>query len=93
MTANSKVGHDENALYIGSLGIVPSSVFPSVISYLALGHIHKAQLICGDRTRNYSGQLRSSFNFDEASHTKIVRVVEFDKEKVKAGLGSSGSLF
>ncbi|WP_251452973.1 exonuclease subunit SbcD [Parasutterella muris] len=83
MTANSKVGHDENALYIGSLGIVPSSVFPSVISYLALGHIHKAQLIGGDRTRNYSGA-PIPFNFDEASHAKIVRVVEFDKEKVKA---------
>lgn len=77
-TANSTVGADENGLYIGSSGCVPASIFPEEIDYLALGHIHTAQNVGGDPTRNYCGA-PIPFNFDEIGKEKIVRIVDFSE--------------
>lgn len=78
----SKSESGEVELYIGSLGEVPSSVFPKEIDYLALGHIHRAQNVGGDPTRNYSGS-PMPYNTGEAGQKKSVKIVEFNGREAK----------
>lgn len=66
-------------LYIGYEGSVPVTVFPDEIDYLALGHIHRAQLIKGAKTpgsRRYSGS-PIMMSFSELSTPKEVVMAEF----------------
>lgn len=81
-TVGSPKGEDVNELYIGATGAVPVSIFPSEIDYLALGHIHRAYSIGGDKTRNYCGA-PISFTFEEANLEKLVRLVDFEPEEIK----------
>ena len=81
-TVGSPKGEDVNELYIGATGAVPVSIFPSEIDYLALGHIHRAYSIGGDKTRNYSGATMS-VNFEEANLEKLVRLVDFEPDEIK----------
>lgn len=81
-TVGSPKGEDVNELYIGATGAVPISIFPSEIDYLALGHIHRAYSIGGDKTRNYSGA-PISFTFEEANLEKLVRLVDFEPDEIK----------
>lgn len=60
---------DERNLYIGSLGLIPASAFPTEIDYLAFGHLHKAQRLAGDDTRRYSGS-PVALDFPSAEPTK-----------------------
>ena len=66
---------EERNLYIGSLGLIPASVFPTEIDYLALGHLHKAQRLAGDDTRRYSGS-PVALDFSERRADKSVCIVE-----------------
>ena len=81
-TVGSPKGEDVNELYIGATGAVPVSIFPSEIDYLALGHIHRAYSIGGDKTRNYCGA-PISFTFEEANLEKLVRLVDFKPDEIK----------
>lgn len=81
-TVGSPKGEDVNELYIGATGAVPVSTFPSEIDYLALGHIHRAYSIGGDKTRNYCGA-PISFTFEEANLEKLVRLVDFEPDEIK----------
>lgn len=81
-TVGSPKGEDVNELYIGATGAVPVGIFPSEIDYLALGHIHRAYSIGGDKTRNYCGA-PISFTFEEASLEKLVRLVDFEPDEIK----------
>lgn len=81
-TVGSPRGEDVNELYIGATGAVPVSIFPSEIDYLALGHIHRAYSIGGDKTRNYCGA-PISFTFEEANLEKLVRLVDFEPDEIK----------
>ncbi len=66
-------------LYIGHLGNIPSSIFPRAIDYLALGHLHRPQIIGADPTRAYSGS-PLPLDFSEASSAKSVRIIDFDED-------------
>ena len=46
----------ERRILVGGQHAVPPDVFPEDASYVALGHLHKAQTFAGDRVR-YSGSL------------------------------------
>ena len=73
--ANGDPSDEERNLYIGSLGLIPASVFPTEIDYLALGHLHKAQRLAGDDTRRYSGS-PVALDFSERRADKSVCIVE-----------------
>lgn len=72
----------ERGLYVGSLGVLPTSIFPDAIDYLALGHLHKPQPLKGGPTGAYSGS-PIPFDFGE-SPNKSVRIVEFDAGSVSS---------
>jgi len=67
-------------IYIGSLEAFPASMFPDV-DYIALGHIHKPQIIAKSDHIRYSGS-PIPLSFDELQYEKKVLIAEFDKEKL-----------
>ena len=69
---------------LGTLGNVPSSVFPPV-DYVALGHIHYSSVVAKNPAIRYSG---SPFvmGFDEANRPHHVLCVELEKTGEKSNL-------
>lgn len=63
-------------IYIGTLDAFPSGAFPPA-DYVALGHIHRPQVIGGQQYIRYCGS-PIALSFDEASQQKSVCLVEFD---------------
>lgn len=62
-------------IYIGTLDAFPAQNFPPA-DYIALGHIHRAQLIGGTEHIRYSGS-PIPLSFDETGKAKSVYLVEF----------------
>lgn len=62
-------------IYIGTLEAFPASHFPPV-DYIALGHIHRAQLVGGNEHIRYSGS-PISLSFDETGKSKSVNLLTF----------------
>ncbi len=65
---------------LGNLGLIPMDVFPAQAAYVALGHIHKPQILHGDKTRNYCGS-PYAMEFVDGHMKKYVRLVEFQGAK------------
>lgn len=61
-------------LYVGSLAHVEAAIFPDTLSYVALGHLHRAQKVAGRDTVRYSGS-PLPMGFGEAGQTKQVCLV------------------
>lgn len=70
-------------IYIGTLDAFPASGFPPA-DYIALGHIHKSQLVAKSEYIRYSGS-PIPLSFDEAGKTaKSVLLVDFKKGKFES---------
>ena len=81
-TAGGKTmdGDGVRELYVGSLAYVGQELFPPVIDYLALGHLHIPQCV-GDNPRfRYSGS-PLAMSFGEAKQSKQVVSVSFEEGK------------
>ena len=77
--AKADQGDGMRELYVGSLIQIGLDCFPKNIDYLALGHLHSAQIIGGDPSRRYSGS-PLPMNVAEGKRTKVVVMVDFDSE-------------
>lgn len=66
-------------LSIGNLIQVGSESFPSCIDYLALGHLHQAQLVGGVQSRRYSGA-PLAMGFGESGKEKEVVIVDINPD-------------
>lgn len=75
--AKCSAGDDERNLYVGSLGQIPADVFDNRIDYVALGHLHRPQLVGGNPTRRYSGS-PLALDFSENHAKKSVLIVDFE---------------
>ncbi len=53
--AKTSEGDGVRQLYVGSLAHVGLDIFPSIINYAALGHLHMDQRVAGSDIRRYSG--------------------------------------
>ncbi|WP_272679490.1 exonuclease subunit SbcD [Providencia sp. PROV032] len=62
-------------IYIGTLDAFPSGAFPPA-DYIALGHIHRPQVIGGQENIRYCGS-PIALSFDETAQQKSVCLVEF----------------
>ena len=62
-------------IYIGTLEAFPSGAFPPA-DYIALGHIHRPQVIGGKQHIRYCGS-PIALSFDETAQQKSVCLVEF----------------
>ena len=64
-------GEVDKNLYIGGLGLIDTTAFSDAFSYVALGHIHKAQALNKTGTVRYSGS-PIAMTFDEAKYPKSI---------------------
>lgn len=74
--AKAQQGDGMRELYVGSLIQVGLDCFPETIDYLALGHLHSAQIIGDKQSRRYSGS-PLPMNINEGKTNKVVVVVDF----------------
>ncbi|MEJ6123332.1 exonuclease subunit SbcD [Vibrio sp. 2-Bac 85] len=65
-------------IYIGTLTAFPSTLFPA-FDYIALGHLHRSQMVQKNNTVRYSGS-PIPLSFDESKHQKQVVIIEADGE-------------
>lgn len=75
--ARCTAGDDERSLYVGSLGQIPADVFDERIDYVALGHLHRPQILDGNPARRYAGS-PLALDFSENQSRKSVVLVDFD---------------
>lgn len=69
----------ERDIYIGTLDAFAADGFPPA-DYIALGHIHRPQIVAKSEHIRYSGS-PIPLSFDELKSNKQVVIVEFEKEK------------
>lgn len=65
----------ERDIHIGNAAAVESNIFPSTFGYVALGHIHRPQMIGGSKMIRYSGS-PIALSFSEKTDAKCVLIVE-----------------
>lgn len=70
-----KVGGGEREVHTVADYAVPAAIFPPTTSYVALGHLHKAQSITGPCPIRYSGG-PLAVDFGEEDHTPSVAIVD-----------------
>lgn len=67
---------EQNNIYLADVENIAAGAFPEIFSYVALGHIHRPQVVGGvDRVR-YSGSL-IPLSFSETKDDKSVYVLEY----------------
>lgn len=71
----------EQSIYVGNLGDIGSEDFSPTFDYIALGHLHKPQIVDKRENIRYSGS-PYKLSFSELSHTKQVLIVETEKAKL-----------
>lgn len=77
-TAGGKTLQDDGTreLYVGTLAHINANELPDCFDYLALGHLHSAQIVAGCEQKRYSGS-PIPMSFSEAGQQKKVILVEF----------------
>jgi exonuclease SbcD len=76
------VSDSEQSIYVGSLGHIGAHDFPEVFDYIALGHLHRPQIV-GDREHiRYSGS-PVTLSFSELNHEKGVLVLSIEQDEIK----------
>ena len=82
VTVGATTSESVREIYIGTLDAFPASAFPPV-DYMALGHIHKPQLVAKSEHIRYSGSpIALSFDETKGKQPKSVVLVEFKKGKL-----------
>ncbi|HHJ18629.1 MAG TPA: exonuclease subunit SbcD, partial [Gammaproteobacteria bacterium] len=80
MTVGASSSDSVRDLYIGTLDAFPANAFPPA-DYIALGHIHRPQVVAKSGHIRYSGS-PIPLSFDELGQAKSVVMVDFDAAKV-----------
>ena len=76
------ISDSEQNIYVGSLGHIGANDFPSYFDYIALGHLHRPQIIGKNNKIRYSGSPHI-LSFSELNYNKKVIVLTLqDKEIV-----------
>lgn len=78
-TVGAKSSESVRDIYIGSLEAFPSSAFPAA-AYIALGHIHRPQMVGGAEHIRYCGS-PIPLSFDELNNDKTILLVEFNNDQ------------
>lgn len=77
--AGSSSSESEKDIYIGNLGQVSADQFPDIFSYVALGHLHRAQLVGKQSRVRYSGS-PLPFSFSEAEYKNKCYILNYNPE-------------
>lgn len=84
-TAGSSPSSDDDgmrSLQIGTLGQINGTIFDSTIDYVALGHIHRAQMVANRENIRYCGS-PIAMGFGEIGRAKECLVIDFQEKNHK----------
>ena len=81
-TLGASISESVRDIYVGNLQSFPSDAFPPA-DYIALGHIHRPQLVAGQQHVRYSGS-PIPLSFDELATPKQVLLVECQADQVSS---------
>ncbi|KAA1246002.1 exonuclease SbcCD subunit D C-terminal domain-containing protein [Aquimarina sp. RZ0] len=72
----------EQNIYVGTLGHIGAEDFPETFDYIALGHLHRPQIVGGYDHIRYSGS-PNILSFSEIGYDKKMIVLETQKDTIK----------
>ena len=75
------ISDSEQNIYVGTLGHIGAKDFPETFDYIALGHLHRAQVIGGKEQIRYSGS-PIILSFSEVNYDKKVVVICTKEDRV-----------
>lgn len=75
------VSDSEQNIYVGTLGHIGASDFPTYFDYIALGHLHRPQIIGGNDKVRYSGS-PYILSFNEINYVKKVIVLTIENNRI-----------
>ncbi len=76
------ISDSEQNIYVGNLGHIGAEDFPEIFDYIALGHLHRAQIV-GDKNHiRYSGS-PIVLSFSEINYNKKIVVILTEKNTIK----------
>lgn len=76
------VSDSEQNIYVGTLGHIGAEDFPAYFDYIALGHLHRPQIIGGNDKVCYSGSPHI-LSFSEIHYDKKVIVLTIEDNKIR----------
>ncbi len=75
------ISESEQNIYVGSLGHIGAEDFNTYFDYIALGHLHRPQIIGGNNKVRYSGS-PNILSFSEIGYDKKVIVLTIENNKI-----------
>jgi len=78
-----KTSESEQSIYVGNLGDIGASDFPAVFDYVALGHLHRAQMVGGKSQIRYSGSPYMLSFSEVGQDKKVVEIETGESLKIK----------
>lgn len=81
----AQAGDRQDNIYLGDRENIDASEFPMIFDYVALGHLHRSQIVGQDYRVQYSGSL-IPLSFSELEDKKVVKVIHFENRKMTEGV-------
>ncbi len=78
---NVETSESEKDIYVGNLGQIGAEEFPKEFDYVALGHLHRPQIVGNVEYIRYAGS-PIPLSFSEIKDKKSVAILDFDKDKL-----------
>ncbi len=75
------VSDSEQNIYVGTLGHIGAKDFPPYFNYIALGHLHRPQMIGGNEKVRYSGS-PNILSFSEINYDKKVIILTLEDDEI-----------
>lgn len=75
------ISDSEQNIYVGTLGHIGAEDFPTYFDYIALGHLHRPQIVGENNKVRYSGS-PNVLSFSEINYDKKVIVLTIDNNKI-----------
>lgn len=82
-TLGADPSESERDIHIGNTAAINASAFPAHFQYVALGHIHRPQIIGGNEMIRYSGS-PIPLSFSEKNDQKTVLIVELQNGQLSS---------
>jgi exonuclease SbcD len=76
------ISDSEQNIYVGSLGHIGANDFPEYYNYIALGHLHRPQIVGDKKNIRYSGS-PNILSFSETNYNKKVILISTKKNTIK----------
>ncbi|WP_166384692.1 exonuclease subunit SbcD [Polaribacter sp. 11A2H] len=75
------ISDSEQNIYVGTLGHIGAEDFPTYFDYVALGHLHRVQIIGGNDKIRYSGS-PNILSFSEINYDKKIIILSVENNKI-----------